>query len=302
MKHPSHVRVVEVAPRDGLQNEDALVGTDDKIRFVDGLSGAGFALVEVTAFVNPRRVPQMADAESVLRGITRRPGTRYSALVPNVRGLERALESSADEVAIFAAASETFSQRNINQSIDGSLATYRDVCAGARRANVKVRGYLSTSFGCPFEGAVAPSRVADHAARLFDLGVYELALSDTIGVANPALVERVVEAASRHVPLACLALHFHDTRGTALANILAGLWMGVATFDASAGGLGGCPFAPGATGNVATEDVVYMLDGMGVPTGVSLPKVVEATAQIEAVLGRPLPSRYYRAVQGRWGG
>jgi isopropylmalate/homocitrate/citramalate synthase len=292
---PPRVTLVEVGPRDGLQNESVVIDLAHKIRLVDRLSAAGLPVIEVTAFVSPRWVPQMADAAEVLRGITRRHGTRYGALVPNVKGLTRALEAGVDEVAIFGAATETFSQRNINQSIDASIASYRDVCQEAARAGIRVRGYLSTAFGCPFEGAVEPTRVAEVAARFFDLGVYELALSDTIGVAHPRLIESVVEASARVIPRERLALHLHDTRGTALANVLAGLWLGITTFDASAGGLGGCPFAPGATGNVATEDVLYMLESMGVDTGVSLRAVAEASAGIEAVLGRPLPSRYYQA-------
>jgi hydroxymethylglutaryl-CoA lyase len=279
------------------------VSTADKIAFVDRLSAAGHAVVEVTAFVSPRRVPQMADAEAVLAGIARRPGTRYTALVPNPRGLERALAAGVDEVAVFAAATEGFSRRNIGQSIDESLATYAAVCREAGRAGLPVRGYLSTAFGCPFDGAIAPQRVAELARRLADLGVYEIALSDTIGVAHPALVERVVDAAADAVGLERLALHFHDTRGTALANVMAGLALGVTTFDASAGGLGGCPFAPGAAGNLATEDLLYLLDGLGIETGVSLQAVADASRGIEPVVGHPLPSRCYRAMQasGRTG-
>jgi hydroxymethylglutaryl-CoA lyase len=292
---PPRVKIVEVGPRDGLQNEPVLVGTAEKIRFVDALSAAGLPVIEVTAFVSPRWVPQMADAADVLRGITRRAATRYSALVPNPKGLARALEATVDEVAIFGATSETFSRRNINQSIAESLETYRAVCREAEAGGLRVRGYLSTCFGCPFEGAVPPGRVADVAARFHDLGVYEVVLSDTIGVAHPKLVEEVVEATAQKVPRAELALHLHDTRGTALANALTGLWLGITTFDASAGGLGGCPFAPGATGNVATEDLIYMLNGLRVETGVSLEALTEASAGIERVLEHPLPSRYYRA-------
>jgi len=292
---PSRVTVVDVGPRDGLQNEAAAVSTADKIAFVDRLSAAGLPVIEVTAFVSPRWVPQMADAAEVLRGIARRPGTRYTALAPNVKGLARALDASVDEVAIFGAASETFSRRNINQSIDESLVTHAEVCREAARAGLRVRGYLSTCFGCPFEGPVSAPRVADLAARLLDLGVYEVALSDTIGIAHPALVSEVLEQVARVVPIGQLALHMHDTRGTALANVLTGLQLGVTTIDASAGGLGGCPFAPGAAGNLATEDLLYMLQGLGVDTGVSLAAVVEASAGIEGAVGHALPSRYYRA-------
>jgi isopropylmalate/homocitrate/citramalate synthase len=294
---PRRVRLVEVGPRDGLQNEPAAVPTAEKVAFVDRLSAAGHAIVEVTAFVSPHRVPQMADAEAVLASIARRPGTRYTALVPNPRGLERAVAAGVDEVAIFAAASEGFSRRNIGRSIDESLAIYATVCREAGRAGLPVRGYLSTAFGCPFDGPVAPRRVAEVARRLADLGVYEVALSDTIGVAHPATVEPVVEAAADAVGLERLALHLHDTRGTALANVLAGLALGIAAFDASAGGLGGCPFAPGAAGNLATEDLLYLLDGLGIETGVSLQGVVDASRGIEPVVGHPLPSRCYRAIQ-----
>lgn len=293
---PTRVTIVEVGPRDGLQNEAAEVATADKIAFVDRLGAAGLPVVEVTAFVSPRWVPRMADAEAVLAGITRRAGTRYTALVPNLRGLERALSAGVDEVAIFAAASETFSRRNINQDIDTALATYREVCREALGAGVRVRGYLSTSFGCPFEGAVPVERVADVAARLVDLGVFEVSVSDTIGVAHPGQIGPVVAAVARHTPPAAVALHFHDTRGMALANVLAGLLAGVTTFDASAGGLGGCPFAPGAAGNLATEDLVYMLDGLGIETGVSLAGVVEASRLTARAVGHPLPSRVYQVL------
>ena len=217
----------------------------------------------MSAFVSPKWVPQMADAAEVFAGITRRPGVRYTALVPNRQGLERAIAAGVSEVAIFAAASETFSRRNINQSIDESLATYAAVCADARAAGLRVRGYLSTCFVCPFEGPVDPSRVAEVAGRLLDIGVFEVAISDTIGAAHPGHVLRVLGAVSAVLPLQQIALHFHDTRGTALANVLAGLDYGVTTFDSSAGGLGGCPFAPGAAGNLATEDLLFMLNGLG---------------------------------------
>jgi isopropylmalate/homocitrate/citramalate synthase len=289
------VRVVEVGPRDGLQNERAPVATADKIAFVDRLTAAGHAVIEVSAFVSPKRVPQMADAGEVFAGITRKPGVRYTALVPNQAGLARALASGATEVAIFAAASETFSRRNINQSIDESLATYRSVCADAAAAGIRVRGYLSTCFVCPFEGPIAPARVADVAVMLLDLGVFEVAISDTIGAATPGDVLRVLGTTSVKLPLHQTALHFHDTRGTALANVLAGLDVGVTTFDSSAGGLGGCPFAPGAAGNLATEDLLFMLNGLGIETGVSIDGVAEASRFIETKLDHKLPSRYLHA-------
>jgi hydroxymethylglutaryl-CoA lyase len=292
---PARVTVVEVGPRDGLQNEAAVISTTDKIAFINRLSAAGHQVIEVSAFVSPKRVPQMADAADVCAGITRRPGVRYTALVPNLAGLDRALAAGVAEVAIFAAASETFSRRNIDQSIEQSLATYKTVCARALAAGVRVRGYLSTCFGCPFEGDVPTARVAGVAARLLDLGVFEVAISDTIGVAHPGQVPPVLDAVTACVPLDRVALHFHDTRGTAPANVFAGLQYGVTTFDSSAGGLGGCPFAPGATGNLATEDLLYMLEGLGIATGVDLRRVMQASLFIEPRLGHPLPSRYVRA-------
>jgi hydroxymethylglutaryl-CoA lyase len=241
----------------------------------------------------------MADATDVFAGITRRPGTRYPALVPNLAGLERAHAAGLTEVAIFAASSESFSRRNINQTIGESLDTYRAVCARAAELEIRVRGYLSTAFGCPFEGAVDPARVADVAGALIGLGVFEVAVSDTIGIAHPGQVPGLVEAVGRRVPIDRIALHFHDTRGTALANVLAALGLGITTFDASAGGLGGCPYAPGATGNLATEDLIYMLDGLGIETGVRLDALLEASRFIESRLDHPLPSRYYRAAHAR---
>jgi hydroxymethylglutaryl-CoA lyase len=296
---PSRVRVVEVGPRDGLQNEAAPVATADKIGFVNRLSQAGHTMIEVSAFVSPKWVPQMADAADVFAGITRRAGTRYTALVPNLAGLTRALDARVDEVAIFAAASESFSKRNINQAIAASLETYHGVCAAARQAAVPVRAYVSTAFGCPFEGAVAPEAVAEVSAALIEMGAYEVAVSDTIGVAHPAQVPVVLDAVRRRVPLERIALHFHDTRGTALANVLAAMQYGVTTFDASSGGLGGCPYAPGATGNLASEDLLYMLDGYGIETGVSLDKALAASRFIEPKLGHALASRYAAALRGR---
>jgi hydroxymethylglutaryl-CoA lyase len=295
MRHPTRVSIVEVGPRDGLQNESAHVATADKIRFVNLLSEAGLPIIEVSAFVSPKWVPQMADAADVFAGITRRPETRYTALVPNLAGLTRAHEAGVSEVGIFAAASESFSRKNINQGIEEALDTYRAVCARAAELGMQVRGYVSTAFGCPFEGHVPPGRVADVAAALINMGAFEVAISDTIGVAHAAQVHEVVEAVAGQIPLAQIALHLHDTRGQALANVLAGLDEGVRTFDASTGGLGGCPYAPGATGNLATEDLVYMLDGLGIGTGVSLPKLLEASRFMESRAGHALPSRVYQA-------
>jgi hydroxymethylglutaryl-CoA lyase len=291
------VTLVEVGPRDGLQNEAAQVATADKIAFVDRLSGAGLPAIEVSAFVSPKWVPRMADAAEVFAGIARRPGTRYTALVPNLAGLGRAVGAGVTEIAIFAASTETFSRRNINQSIDDSLATYRAVCDRARAAGRRVRGYLSTAFGCPYEGAVDPARVAEVASRLIELGVFEVSVSDTIGIAHPGQVPQVLDAVLARIPVEQVALHFHDTRGTALANVLAALPFGVATFDSSAGGLGGCPYAPGAAGNLATEDLVFMLSGLGIDTGVTLDAVVDASTFIAGRIGRALPSRYWQATR-----
>jgi hydroxymethylglutaryl-CoA lyase len=292
----NRVTIVEVGPRDGLQNEAARIAAADKVAFVERLAAAGLPVVEVTSFVRPDRVPQLADARDVFAALTPRPGTRYTALVPNLIGLREAIAAGAREVAIFAAASEGFSQRNTNRSIADSLVAFEAVCREARDAGVPVRGYLSTAFGCPFDGSVEPRRVGEIARQLLDLGVYEVAISDTIGVAHPGQVGPVVQAAvGAGVSVGRIALHFHDTRGQALANVMAALPLGVRTFDASAGGLGGCPFAPGATGNLATEDLVYLLDGLGYDTGVSLPGVLEASAFIEPRVGHPLPSRVYRA-------
>jgi isopropylmalate/homocitrate/citramalate synthase len=291
----TRVTVVEVGPRDGLQNEPSSIATADKIALVDALSAAGFPIIEVSAFVNPKRVPQMADAEAVFAGIRRRAHTRYAALVPNLAGLARAATAGVDQIAVFAAASETFSRRNINQGIEESLITYREVCERAIASGLPVRAYLSTAFGCPYEGAIAPDVVVSLVLRLLDLGAYEVAISDTIGIAQPGQVARVLELVLEQVNIDRVALHFHDTRGTALANVLAALSFGVHTFDASAGGLGGCPFAPGAAGNLATDDLIYMLDGLGVETGVSLDAVSAASAFIARRLDHALPSRYAQA-------
>jgi hydroxymethylglutaryl-CoA lyase len=293
---PRRVSIVEVGPRDGLQNEHASVSTADKIEFVNRLSAAHLPVIEVSAFVSPKWVPQMADAAEVFAGITRAPATRYTALVPNLAGLDRAIAAGVTEIAVFAASTETFSRKNINQSIDDSLATYKQVCDRALGAGLRVRGYLSTAFGCPFEGDVAPERVADVAARLTALGVFEVAISDTIGIAHPGQVPRVLDAVLTRLRVDQIALHFHDTRGTALANVLASLPYGIGTFDAAAGGLGGCPYAPGAAGNLATDDLIYMLDGLGIETGVSLAAVSAASAFIGSKIDHRLPSRYAQAM------
>lgn len=295
MRVPPEVSLVEVGPRDGLQNEAAAISTADKVRFVDALAAAGHRTIEVSAFVSPRWVPQMADAADVFAGITRRPGVRYTALVPNLPGLERAIAAHVSEVAVFAAASETFSSRNINQTIDESLHRYEDVVGRALAAGLRVRGYVSCAFGCPFEGPVSPAAVLRVTRALLDLGVYEVAVSDTIGIGHPGQVRGLLSMLGAELPFDRLALHFHDTRGTALANVLAGLDAGITTFDAAAGGLGGCPFAPGASGNLATEDLLFMLDGLGIETGVSLEGVAAASEALAAALDHPLRSRYLQA-------
>jgi len=293
------VTVVEVGPRDGLQNEAARIETADKVEFVNLLSAAGLPVIEVSSFVSPKWVPNLADAQEVFARIECRPGTSYTALVPNREGLDRAIASGVTEVAIFAAASETFSRKNINRSIDESMAEYREVCRRAGDASVRVRGYLSTAFGCPYEGTVPVAAVLTRTRQLLDLGVFEVSVSDTIGIAHPGQVGDVLHAMQQHIEDGHIALHFHDTRGTALANVLAGLLAGVRTFDASAGGLGGCPFAPGAAGNLATNDLIYMLDGLGVVTNVSLDRLDEATDFIGSRLDHDLPSRYVQARRAR---
>jgi len=289
------VRIVEVGPRDGLQNEAVFVPTAEKIAFVDRLTRAGHTMIEVSAFVSPRWVPQMADAADVFAGITRRPGVRYTALVPNLQGLERATQARVDEVAVFPAASETFSRRNLNQSVEDAMASAERVMGQARTSGLPVRAYLSVAFGCPFEGAVSPATVTELSARLIDLGAYEVALSDTIGIAHPRHVSELLSAVTARIPVSRIALHFHDTRGMALVNVAAALDAGVSTFDASAGGLGGCPYAPGATGNLATEDLLYFLEGWDIATAASLDGVAEASRALEPHVGHPLPSRVLRA-------
>lgn len=293
---PSRVRVVEVGGRDGLQNEPSVVPTDAKIDFLELLGAAGLQTIEVGSFVRPDRIPQLTDTAEVFTRLTKRPGVRYVALVPNEKGLERALETGVRDIAIFTAASDTFNRKNINMSVEESIAAQRPVAERAKREGLWVRGYVSTCFGCPYEGKVAPERVREVAVSLQDMGVDEISLGDTIGVATPRQVESVVGLLLERIPVAKLALHLHDTRGTALANVLAGLGTGISIFDSSAGGLGGCPYAPGASGNLSTEDLLYMLEGMGIETGVSLDKVVEASRYMGAVLGRDLPSRYLQAV------
>jgi len=290
-----HVRIVEVGPRDGLQNEPVFVPTEDKIRFIDLLSDAGLPVVEATSFVSPKAIPALADADRVFPAIAKRPGTRYPVLVPNVRGLERALAAGVREIALFTAASETFTKRNINMTIAESLAVFAAVMERARPEGLVVRGYVSTAFGCPYEGHVPPAKVVEVTRRLFALGVAEVSIGDTIGVATPNEITETVALLTDVAPAEKLALHLHDTRGTALANAYAGLQAGITCFDSAAGGLGGCPYAPGAAGNLATEDLLYMLNGLGIETGVEIAKVAAASRFLAGILGHALPGRYLAA-------
>src|SRR5687768_5438913 len=289
------VKIVEVGARDGLQNEKVTIPTQAKIAYITALSDAGLRVIEAGAFVSPKWVPQMADTADVYRDIPKDPGVEYPVLVPNMKGLERAIEAGVKSIAIFTAASDTFNQRNINMSIDESFENYAPVAMRARDEGMRVRGYVSTAFGCPYEDDVPPEKVLEVSARLLDLGCYEVSVGDTIGVGTPMQVQGVIGMLLQVIPASKLAMHFHDTRGTALANTLAALEMGIATFDASSGGLGGCPYAPGASGNMATEDLVYLLDGMAIETGVDLKKLVAASSIIAPYLDHPLPGRYLQA-------
>jgi hydroxymethylglutaryl-CoA lyase len=293
------VRIVEVGPRDGLQNEAREVPTAVKVELIERLADAGLPAVEATAFVSPKWVPQMADHTEVLERIRRKPGVDYPVLAPNLKGFESARAAGATEIAIFGAASEAFSRKNINCSIAESLDRFRPVADAAKAANVKVRGYVSCVLGCPYEGQVAPAQVAKVAKALYDMGCYEVSLGDTIGTGTPGKTKAMIEACAGEVPIAKLAGHYHDTYGQALANIYASLELGVATFDASIAGLGGCPYAAGASGNVATEDVVYMLDGMTLRTGINLEKLVDIGQWICGVLGREPSSKAARALAAK---
>jgi hydroxymethylglutaryl-CoA lyase len=295
MTLPRQVRVVEVGPRDGLQNEAAQLGIEDRAAFAQALVDAGLPVVEAGAFVSPKWVPQMAGSDEVLRRLRRRPGVRLPVLVPNRQGFDLARAAGAREIAVFTAASETFNRKNINATIDESFARFAEFVPEARREGMWVRGYVSTCFGCPYEGAVDPARVVEVARRLADAGCDEISIGDTIGVAVPTQVTDVMGRLKAAVPDEGLAVHFHDTRGTALANVLAALQEGIAIVDSSAGGLGGCPYAPGASGNLATEDLLYMLHGMGIATGVDLGRVAAASRALAPRLGHPLPSRYLQA-------
>ena len=296
MRRKARVTVVEVGPRDGLQNEKTPLSVDDRVAFCERLIAAGLPVVEVGAFVSPKWVPQMAGSDEVLRRLgSSHPEARLPVLVPNRAGFDLARAAGAREIAVFTAASETFSRRNTNASIDESFARFAEFLPEAKRDGLRVRGYVSTCFGCPYEGAVPPGRVVDVARRLAEAGCDEVSIGDTIGVAVPTQVAEVFGRLREAVPGVSLAAHFHDTRGTALANVLAALDEGVATIDSSAGGLGGCPYAPGAAGNLATEDLVYMLDGMGIETGVDIAAVALASRALAARLGRALPSRWLQA-------
>ena len=299
MPLPAKVRIVEMGPRDGLQNEPKSVPTAVKVELIERLADAGLPAVEATAFVSPKWVPQMADHAEVLRAIRRKPGVSYPVLVPNMQGFEAAAAAGADEIAVFGAASETFSRKNINASIAESMERFAPVAAAARAKGIKVRGYVSCVAGCPYEGEVKPAAVAAVAKDLHAMGCYEISLGDTIGVGTPGKVKRMIEAVAREVPVPALAVHLHDTWGQALANLYAAMELGVATADSSVAGLGGCPYAKGASGNVATEDVIYMLDGLGIETGVDLAKVFEAGRFICDALGREPTSKVAKALAAK---
>ena len=296
MKLPASVKVVEVGPRDGLQNEAVTLSVEDRVAFCLALIDAGIPVVEPGAFVSPKWVPQMAGSEDVFKALPK-DRAQLPMLVPNRQGFDRAKAAGVSAIAIFTAASDTFNLKNTNATIDDSIRRFEEFTSEAKAAGMFVRGYISTCFGCPYEGGVDPAKVADVTRRLIDLGCDEISLGDTIGVAVPSQVDNVIAAVSSHVDLARLAVHFHDTRGTALANVLRALQLGVTIVDSSAGGLGGCPYAPGASGNLATEDLLYMLHGMGIETGIDLDRVAAASRLIAARLGRDLPSRYLKAAQ-----
>ncbi|XP_035827028.1 hydroxymethylglutaryl-CoA lyase, mitochondrial [Aplysia californica] len=294
---PSFVKIVEVGPRDGLQNEAGVVPTEVKVEFINKLAEAGLPVIEATSFVSPKWVPQMSDHREVMKQIDRRPGTVYSALTPNLKGFEAAMEVGANEVAIFGAASETFSRKNINCSIRESLQRFKEVTEAAKEVNIPVRGYVSCVLGCPYEGDVKAEKVAEVAKELLDMGCYEISLGDTIGVGTPGAVKHLVSVVSEVVPLSKIAVHCHDTYGQALANILAALQMGVSVFDSSSAGLGGCPYAKGASGNVSTEDVVYMMNGLAINTGVDIHKLIDAGHFISTAIGRRTSSKVAQATK-----
>ena len=293
---PPNVKIVEVGPRDGLQNEKQLVPAETKIELINRLADAGVRVIEATSFVSPKWVPQMGDNAQVLAGIARQPGVTYAALTPNLQGFDGAVQARADEVAIFAAASEAFSQKNINCSIGESLKRFEPVISAASALEIPVRGYVSCVVGCPYDGAVDPAQTAKIAEALYAMGCYEVSLGDTIGVGNPRSIQRMIEACAKVVPIEKLAGHYHDTYGMAIANIYASLEMGMAVFDASVAGLGGCPYAKGASGNVATEDVVYLLHGLGIETGIDLAKLAAIGNWISSAINRPNGAKAGRAI------
>jgi len=297
MTIPARIRIVEVGPRDGLQNEKEIVSAAVKIDLINRLSATGLITIESGAFVSPKWVPQMADTQDVLAGIDKKDGVRYPVLVPNEKGMEAALAAGVDEIAVFASASEPFSQKNINCSIAESLERFAPVMAMAKGAGIKVRGYVSCVAGCPYQGVVRPEKVAEVSTRLYEMGCYEISLGDTIGVGTPNIIQAMLYEVVENIPVTALALHCHDTYGQALANIYAGLQMGVSVVDSSVAGLGGCPYAKGASGNVATEDVLYMLNGLGIETGVDLHKIVETAWFISAQLGRKPNSKVANAMK-----
>lgn len=299
MSLPSQVRLVEVGPRDGLQNEKQPISVADKVRLVDDLSAAGLGYIEVGSFVSPKWVPQMAGSAQVFAGIDQRPGVTYAALTPNLKGLEAAIDAGVKEVAVFAAASESFSQRNINCSIAESLSRFQPVMDMAQQHGIRVRGYVSCVLGCPYDGAISAHQVAAVARELQAMGCHEISLGDTIGVGTAGGVRQLIEVVGREVPRERLAGHFHDTYGQALANIYASLLEGISVFDSSVAGLGGCPYAKGATGNVASEDVLYLLQGLGIETGVDLSRLIDAGLRISKVLGRDSAARVARAHASR---
>ena len=299
MNLPKKVKMVEVGPRDGLQNEARSVPTAVKIELIDRLADAGLPVIEATAFVSPKWVPQMADNAEVMAGIRRKPGVSYPVLVPNRRGLDAAMAAGCYEVVVFGAATEAFSRRNTNCTVAEGLARFSEVCAEAIAQGLKVRGDISVCLGCPYEGEVQPEQVTRVARELYAMGCYEFTIADTIGAGTPGKTRAVIEAVAKHIPVGMLAGHFHDTYGQALANMLAALECGVATFDSSVAGLGGCPYAKGATGNVASEDVLYMLDGLGIETGVDMGKLIDAGAFICNALSRPTLSRAARAISAK---
>jgi hydroxymethylglutaryl-CoA lyase len=296
MRVPKRVKIVEVGPRDGLQNEATIIPTDVKIELINLLSDTGLSAIEATSFVSPKWVPQMADNTQVMRGIFRRTGVSYPVLVPGIQGFAAAAAAGAEEIAVFGAASEAFSQRNINCSIAESMERFAPVIAAARQRNIKVRGYVSCVLGCPYQGNVSPDTVALVAGKLLEMGCYEISLGDTIGFGTPLKVQELIDKVAEVVPLEQVAVHFHDTYGQALANILASLELGIAVVDSSVAGLGGCPYAKGASGNVASEDLLYMLNGMGIETGVDLERLIAAGTYISNFLGRPSGSRVSRAL------